>query len=162
MGDYRRLQPPPTVACQGPRHRKQGEFRVGDTARFQLAPIKPHSPPDQPQTARRPGQVHALLHPEYASRKAARVKKPKRKVLRLEGMLIEKMGSKWNMLRTAFRTIDEDKSGFIDKEEFSRVFSMFNIPCTKTEVEKLWGQYDKNNDGELDYLEFLSKFGQIC
>merc|ERR1711871_1635070 len=87
--------------------------------------------------------------------------KKKSKLSRIEAQLAQKMGNHFAKLRTAFRTIDEDKSGCISKHEFARVFKIFNIHCHPSEIEKLWNSYDTDGSGEIDYQEFIDQFGSI-
>jgi len=188
MGDYRRLQSPimELIKVQdGPQHVLQGNYREDDFDRIDIAghygvaftprhrsrrSHRSNRGPSGAQTERYPPgctQVSVLMHDLGQARQfSLPAKKPlptlkRTKMSRIEAQLAEKMGTHWGQLRTAFRAIDEDKSGFISKKEFARIFREFNIAYSQSEIDRLWAHYDQNGSGEIDYEEFALQFGTI-
>jgi len=174
-GDYRVLQspmkrPPPT----GPMHRIQGNFRAGDTSELQVMGAETPPTTSERRRARHrhgatterfpPGwtQVAQLLQPVRPPKsKPQQLQVRKDKLSRIEALLAQKMGTHFGALRTAFRTIDADRSGTISQQEFGRVFKMFNIHCSNQEITALWNKVDIDGSGELDYQEFIAQFGSL-
>lgn len=56
-------------------------------------------------------------------------------------------------LHSAFKTFDKDGSGKISIDELRQVIGSENVPAE--EVEELIREVDTNNDGEIDFNEFL-------
>ena len=50
----------------------------------------------------------------------------------------------------AFRLIDTDDDGYIDKSEFIK----FSKNLSKEQVEKAWAKLDKDGDGRISISEF--------
>ena len=61
-------------------------------------------------------------------------------------------------LEYVFKELDQDKSGRISKEEIKKIFNEHQIQTDKN-VEQIILECDKNNDGEIDYKEFLEAMG---
>ena len=57
-------------------------------------------------------------------------------------------------LKTIFRMIDRDRSGTIDKLEFSHVLKKFKISLNDEEINNVFQMFD-DGDGELSVGEFL-------
>ena len=57
-----------------------------------------------------------------------------------------------------FREFDEDGNGFISQVEFRNAIRKLNLGLTSREVDKLMLRIDSNQDGKIDYQEFMSKF----
>ena len=65
-----------------------------------------------------------------------------------------------------FNRFDKDKSGFIEKDELREllftVSKQLNLPIlTEKEIEEGLKQLDNNNDGKLQFDEFLSFYEQL-
>lgn len=59
-------------------------------------------------------------------------------------------------LLTAFKNYDTDKSGAIDDKEFKNALkAMGHDEVTDTIANELMKKVDKNNDGVIEWLEFL-------
>ena len=58
-------------------------------------------------------------------------------------------------VRLAFQKFDEDRSGFIDHDEFSHLLRSMGVVFTATQFEQALSQLDPNNDG-IDFEEFLA------
>uniref|UniRef100_A0A7C9F9B3 EF-hand domain-containing protein n=1 Tax=Opuntia streptacantha TaxID=393608 RepID=A0A7C9F9B3_OPUST len=79
----------------------------------------------------------------------------------LEGVFEEEEPS-LEEIREAFEVFDENRDGFIDAEELSRVLSGLGF-ITQSEddneavskCEKMIGNFDRNGDGLLDFPDFL-------
>eukprot|EP01029_Cantina_marsupialis_P027812 TRINITY_DN774033_c0_g1_i1.p1 TRINITY_DN774033_c0_g1~~TRINITY_DN774033_c0_g1_i1.p1 ORF type:complete len:845 (-),score=296.42 TRINITY_DN774033_c0_g1_i1:323-2857(-) len=65
-------------------------------------------------------------------------------------------------MRAAFRMFDKDKSGSISREEFhdamSAINSLLDSPLSEMQINQLMNALDRDNDGCLDYKEFLGGF----
>ena len=61
---------------------------------------------------------------------------------------------KSDRLMEAFTNFDKDKSGKISKDEL--IVALKAEKSQEKEIEKLIKQVDKNNDGKIDYNEFLA------
>lgn len=65
-----------------------------------------------------------------------------------------------------FNRFDKDKSGFIEKDELREllitVSKQLNLPIlTEKEIEEGLKQLDNNNDGKLQFDEFLNFYEQL-
>jgi len=60
-------------------------------------------------------------------------------------------------IRKAFKVFDADGSGDIDPDEFKRVMLSFGLTFTDRQVLCLFGSYDEDCSGALDYYEFLDR-----
>jgi calcium-dependent protein kinase len=58
------------------------------------------------------------------------------------------------MLRNAFRELDKDNSGTLEIEELKKAFASCNM--TDKEMNELFYKIDFNQDGQLNYTEFLA------
>jgi Ca2+-binding EF-hand superfamily protein len=70
----------------------------------------------------------------------------------------EKMTTRFAELRRAFRTLDEDASGELDREEFKQVMNMFNLGVPDRVMDKLIDLADFDGDGSINYAEFARIF----
>lgn len=59
-------------------------------------------------------------------------------------------------LALIFESIDEDKSGIIDIEEFKKFYCENSEHYDVKEVEELLNIIDKNRSGKIDFNEFIS------
>nr|CUU00341.1 hypothetical transcript [Hymenolepis microstoma]CUU98393.1 hypothetical transcript [Hymenolepis microstoma] len=62
-------------------------------------------------------------------------------------------------VRMFLESIDTDKSGSISAEELIAALKNSNIKVKH--VERFIAQYDKNNDGQLDFDELMDFFSTI-
>ena len=58
------------------------------------------------------------------------------------------------MLRNAFRELDKDNSGTLEIEELKKAFASCNM--SDKEMNELFYKIDFNQDGQLNYTEFLA------
>ena len=59
-------------------------------------------------------------------------------------------------MRYVFQSFDKDKSGKISSKEFSEILNEAGLTQISGHlVEDLIESCDKDNDGEIDYVEFL-------
>jgi len=70
----------------------------------------------------------------------------------------EKMTTRFSELRRAFRTLDEDASGALDRDEFKQVLVMFNLGIPDRVMNKLIDLADFDGDGSINYAEFARIF----
>ena len=55
-----------------------------------------------------------------------------------------------------FKLIDSDNSGNITVQELCKFLCSFGEPLTEAEVKQVVSKYDVNNDGKLNYAEFIN------
>lgn len=60
-------------------------------------------------------------------------------------------------LRKAFKYFDRDGSGSIDPDEFYAAMDFFGLQFTADQVLGLFGTYDDDRSGSLEYYEFVEK-----
>lgn len=60
-------------------------------------------------------------------------------------------------LRSAFKYFDRDASGTIDLDEFFKVLEFIGFTFTEDQVVALFGHYDLEHKGELDYYSFIHR-----
>lgn len=58
-------------------------------------------------------------------------------------------------LKRVFKIIDDDNSGYIDKNEFAKALKDYRVQVTPDEANVLYGIFDTNRDGRISYDEFL-------
>jgi calmodulin len=61
-----------------------------------------------------------------------------------------------NELREAFACFDKDSDGKITASEIASILQAMNKNVTQGQLEKMIQRYDVNNDGEIDFEEFVS------
>ena len=62
----------------------------------------------------------------------------------------------------AFETFDEDKSGFLDEDEFHFAMNYLGLELTDKRQEQLFSKFDYNKTGSIDFYEFRECFLQGC
>ena len=55
----------------------------------------------------------------------------------------------------AFKTIDKDKNGYLDKDELFIIMSNFGGNLSQNEMDEIYNKVDVNHDGKIDYKEFV-------
>jgi hypothetical protein len=58
-------------------------------------------------------------------------------------------------LASLFSLVDRDRSGSISKQEFSYLLRSLNLSASHSELDALIDSCDKNQNGEIDYDEFV-------
>jgi calcium-dependent protein kinase len=61
-----------------------------------------------------------------------------------------------NHLKTAFAYFDKDNSGSITKDELKNCLQSDDFTLTTGDIDKLLSGVDANNDGQIDYVEFIA------
>ena len=71
-----------------------------------------------------------------------------------------KIGARFSKIGRAFRQVDEDKSGTIEKQEFVRLMTDFNLldGFPAGSEQEIWDLLDRDKSGSLTYDEFVEKF----
>ena len=70
--------------------------------------------------------------------------------------------SKYLTPMDAFEMFDEDKSGFLDEDEFYYAFEYLKLKLKDNLHEKLFHKFDFNQTGSIDYYEFRDIFFLVC
>ena len=64
-------------------------------------------------------------------------------------------------MEQAFRLFDADSDGFIDKREISELIQYEQKSWSRsTEFEEILSEIDLNNDGKIDFQEFVGHITQ--
>ncbi|XP_053382173.1 uncharacterized protein LOC123540088 [Mercenaria mercenaria] len=71
-----------------------------------------------------------------------------------------KMDFEKERLKTAFKVLDLDQDGFISRDELSHALSKTGDQFTEKEINDIIERADKNNDGKIDYNEFVD--AELC
>jgi len=58
--------------------------------------------------------------------------------------------------REIFNLVDRDKGGSISKQELAQLMDTLAINASAAEIDLMIGEIDKNNDGEIQFEEFVA------
>ena len=58
-------------------------------------------------------------------------------------------------LKRIFKIMDDDCSGFLDRQEFNKALKDYRVQVTPEEGAKLFSLFDLNGDGSISYDELL-------
>lgn len=58
-------------------------------------------------------------------------------------------------LKRIFKIMDDDRSGYLDKQEFQKALKDYRVSVTPEEGNKLYNLFDLNGDGQISYDELL-------
>lgn len=58
-------------------------------------------------------------------------------------------------LKRQFKIMDSDGSGQLDFQEFKRALDDYKVGCSDEEAQTLFGIFDRNHDGTVNFDEFL-------
>lgn len=79
-----------------------------------------------------------------------------------ENNIIEKLRvlltSSPKSLQDIFNEFDEDGNGYISAVEFRNVIRKLGVGLSSRDIDALLAKIDTNQDGRIDYVEFMSKF----
>lgn len=73
----------------------------------------------------------------------------------LHKVFADKVLSTGATMKESFKQLDNDGSGYLDKDEIKRIFKIYQIKYTTQEFDTLFEQYDINKDGLFCYGEFV-------
>ena len=66
-------------------------------------------------------------------------------------------------MRRAFMIADENDSKTLTLPEFIKFCHDYRIPISGNEIKEIFGEFDTNRNGEMNYEEFISSFvGEMC
>ena len=77
---------------------------------------------------------------------------------RIRRRLEDNLGSSANSARRikeTFADIDTDQSNGLSKRELSKAFQVLRVEVSVEELGLLFGRFDRDGSGEIDYMEFL-------
>jgi len=63
--------------------------------------------------------------------------------------------TKYKLMRSAFRAIDEDKSGCLGVSEIIDAVKHFALPIPLSHIHEIFDKIDTNNDGSVSFNEFI-------
>lgn len=66
-----------------------------------------------------------------------------------------KVMDSYDTMKQAFKSVDKDCSGTVERGELDRVFESFNVGHSPVDIDDLFAEYDKNGDGVFSYGEFV-------
>lgn len=58
-------------------------------------------------------------------------------------------------LGKSFAIMDDDRSSYLDIKEFTKALTSYRISSDPLEIKAIFETYDSDNNGEIDYDEFL-------
>jgi len=113
-----------------------------------------------PQEGKAPAQETMAEEVKEAEKKTEEVKEEVKneEVDYYFKIMQEKMHTRFAELRRAFRSLDEDASGSLDRDEFKQVLVMFNLGIPDRVMEKLIDLADFDGDGSINFAEFARIF----
>jgi len=76
-------------------------------------------------------------------------------------VLKEKTADQWRDACTAFQAFDRDGNMVIKKREFASVLHTMNIYVAPDTFKALWMTFDTDNNGTIDYHEFVAVLGDV-
>uniref|UniRef100_A0A8C4WV61 Troponin C, skeletal muscle n=1 Tax=Eptatretus burgeri TaxID=7764 RepID=A0A8C4WV61_EPTBU len=82
-------------------------------------------------------------------------------VMMVEQMKEESAGQTEEELAEAFRILDKNADGFIDRDELMEILMSMGENVTDVEVDEILAEGDRNNDGKLDFDEFLKMMENV-
>jgi len=82
-----------------------------------------------------------------------------KKIKEVIGIISQKAHLKFKNVRDAFRLVDVDKSGLVNRQEMSVFVRQFNLPLQYGDL--LFDAMDADNSGYIDYVEFMEHFGPV-
>lgn len=66
-----------------------------------------------------------------------------------------------DVVKEQFQSLDTDKNGVLDKDEFDRAIQELEPQMTKDRRARLWQEVDSNNDGSISLEEFVTWFFKV-
>ena len=68
---------------------------------------------------------------------------------------VGKIMDSFDTMKQAFKAVDKDCSGTVERGELDRVFESFGVGHSPADIDDLFAEYDKNGDGVFSYGEFV-------
>jgi hypothetical protein len=66
----------------------------------------------------------------------------------------------WCLISLLIRYVDHNNSGLVDANEIMRALRMWNLPFVPEHVEQMVQQMDTDDDGFVNYREFIDAFAR--
>ena len=77
---------------------------------------------------------------------------------KIDEKIRRKVCANWARLHTAFHTIDQDCSGWLNKKEFRKCLDRFCVVLPDKDFDELFKRIDTNRNGRLEWKEFMEFF----
>ncbi|XP_006816237.1 EF-hand calcium-binding domain-containing protein 6-like [Saccoglossus kowalevskii] len=77
----------------------------------------------------------------------------------IERLLKERIGTNLKNVIKAFRLFDYNRDGRIQRHEMRKVIENYCFRLSDNQFERLWGRYDFNHTGIVNYNDFLRRLG---
>lgn len=71
----------------------------------------------------------------------------------------DSLHARFSDMRKAFKWVDLDNSGTVNRAELERALDMWNVDIPPDKVDELWRMLDRDGSGEIDYREFGDALG---
>ena len=78
--------------------------------------------------------------------------------LLLHGMTRQEL----SMLHTLFDQADTEGKGYLDRQQFGTVLKNSDLGFTRREINTLMHQVDENEDGVIEFSEFVPWLSRLC
>ena len=59
-------------------------------------------------------------------------------------------------MKVAFKMFDKDKNGYIERDELKQMMTKLGEKLTDGEIDEMMKEADTDNDGRVNYNEFLA------
>ena len=164
-----KLQASPRALASSPRHlASKGQpistfpnfvnedmFFPTRSARGQNKTGVPHMPDKPKFTAPKQSKPTAVARVGASAIDEEAALAEKREKEKMVSMTTEAIHGRFKNMRDAFKYIDLDASGTVDKAEITRALRFWNIPIEDDKLDKLMSACDVNADGAINYDEFV-------
>eukprot|EP00908_Phaeocystis_cordata_P017640 Transcript_28996.p2 GENE.Transcript_28996~~Transcript_28996.p2 ORF type:complete len:233 (-),score=114.31 Transcript_28996:258-956(-) len=133
-----------------------GKLEFSEFAKYLVPPDFDHKAAANPLMAQSGTNPQPKYQPIVPRPPPIKRRATEQELERYRAQISDKIYTKWKMLAGAFRALDEDKSGFLSKEEVIEAVGNFNLPIPRHHIVQLVDEYaiDVDGDGRVDYDEF--------
>lgn len=108
------------------------------------SPLPPLKAPRAPNSSNK--LTNKVLAPQLTRRSSS--------VDKITRLMLQQVDMRFRTLREAFRAVDRDASGGIDRDEMQAALFSWHVPCSGHKVDALMAAFDRNRDQNISYSEF--------